>query len=1116
MTGLTRLSLANRALVILISLVISAVGVFAIPQLKQQLFPSLSLPMVSVVTPYPGAPPETVEDQVTEPIENQLRTLDSVEEITSISAENVSTVRVAFDYGNEADDLVDDIKSAVSEVENELPEDVEPQVIAGSTDDIPVLVLAVSNGDGQRQLADKLERIAVPELEAIPDVADVAITGAREDRVVIKPDADELAERGISPTAIVQALQANGVVVPAGSLTADNRSVTVQVGGKLDSVADIKGLYLQPAGQGAGPGAGAPGQPTPGAGQQAPGGQAGAGQQGPAAQPGGQPGASQQAPGGQTGAGRQGPAGQPNAGQQAPGAQPPTQARPPEPVKLGDVASVKLEPEEATSITRTNGKPSLGLSITMVTDGDAVGISHEVRERIDGIAEQIGEDTSITVVFDQSPYVERSIEDLTTEGVLGLVFAVLVIMIFLLSLRSTLVTAVSIPLSVVIALIALWIGDYSLNMLTLGGLTISIGRVVDDSIVVLENIKRHLSYGEPKHRAVLNGVREVAGAVTSSTLTTVAVFLPIAFVTGLVGQLFSSFAITVTVALLASLLVSLTVIPVLAYWFMRRPKQAEDQDEEQVRRLREQAEAAELRTPLQRAYVPVLRFATRFRAVTILIGVAVLIGTGLLLPGLKTNFLDSTGQDTTQVSMTMPAGTDLATTDRAAKKIEKVLDETEDVASYQANIGAGNPMLGGLGAATDRATFSVTVSDDAETPEVEDKLRERIAELSGVGDVTVGMRGGGEEMGGNAVEVIVTGADRKALADAAQQVESVMEEIDGLRDVTSDLSEAAPRVQISVRKKEATELGLSEATIGQYVAQAFRGSPVGEVTIDGRNLELVLASAEKKPATVSDVKKLELPTAAGPVELSEVATVREVDGPTQISRSEGERAATISAAADIDDLGAVTDELTTTLAELDLPEGTDYQIGGSSAEQQDAFADLQLAMLIAIALVFIIMVATFRSFVQPLILLVSVPFAATGAIGLLRLTDTPLGVPAMIGLLMLIGIVVTNAIVLIDLINQYRAQGMSVREAVIAGGRRRLRPILMTAVATICALIPMAIGLTGSGGFIAQSLAIVVIGGLISSTLLTLVLVPTLYSLVEGGKERVRRRFRKAQPTPAE
>lgn len=1041
MTGLARISLANRALVIMIALVLSGVGVYAIPQLKQQLFPSLSLPMVSVVTPYAGAAPEIVEDQVTEPIENQLRSLDGVEELSSTSGEGVSTVRVAFDYGGETGEQVSDIESAVNEVRPDLPEDLDPQVIAGSTDDIPVLVLAVSNGGSQRDLADRLERAVVPELEAIPDVRDAAITGARDDQVVVTPDEDELAERGLTPASVTEALKANGVVVPAGSLTAGKRTLTVQVGAKLSGVKDIESIYVTQA----------PQQPAA-----------------------------------------------------------PPQLALPEPVQLSEVATVELKAEKATSLTRTKGKPSLGVSVTMVEDGNAVGISNQVRDKINDLAGSLGSGAKITVVFDQSPYVERSIEDLTTEGVLGLVFAVIVIMVFLVSLRSTLVTAVSIPLSVVIALIALWLGDYSLNMLTLGALTISIGRVVDDSIVVLENIRRHLAYGEPKRQAVLDGVREVAGAVTSSTLTTVAVFLPIAFVSGLVGQLFSSFAVTVTVALLASLLVSLTVIPVLAYWFMSRPKHADDEQEE----VRARAEAAELRNPLQRAYVPILHFATRFRLLTILVGAAVLVGTFALIPGMKTNFLDSSGQDTTQVNLAMPEGSDLKTTDAAAKRIERVLADTDSVESYQVNIGSGNPMFGGIGGATNQAAYSVTVKEGADTPAVEAELRTEVAELSLDGDVTVGRRGGNQEMGGNAVEVIVTGADRQALAKAAGQVEGAVKGIDGVRDVTSDLSDAAPRVEVDVDQQEAAERGLTEAVIGQQVAQAFRGSPVGEVSISGRNLELVLSSG-KAPDDLAAIKELELLTATGPVELADVAAVKQVKGPTQISRVDGERAATVTAAADTADLSAITQELTDGLQRLDLPGGTDYQIGGSSADQQKAFADLQLAMLIAIALVFMVMVATFRSFVQPLILLVSIPFAATGAIGLLRVTDTPLGVPAMIGLLMLIGIVVTNAIVLIDLINQYRRQGMEIRDAVIAGGRRRLRPILMTAVATISALIPMAIGLTGSGGFIAQSLAVVVIGGLVSSTLLTLVLVPTLYSLVESAKQWFRRRFRRTPTRPA-
>ncbi len=1089
MTGLARLSLANRSVVIMLALILSGVGLYAVPELKRQLFPSLTFPMVTVMTVYPGASPSIVEQQVTEPVENGLRGLDGVEEITSVSSEGLSRVQVAFDFDTELDGIVADIEQSVSRIEPELPSTVEPRVVAGSTDDIPVMALAVSGRSDQAALLDKLERTVVPELSGITDVRDVAITGARDDQVVITPDAASLARAGLSPASITQALRANGLQIPAGSLTRDERTLTVEVGDRLATVEDIENLYLTPSAgtdsgsaPGAGSGTGAGSAPGDG-GASAPG-------------SGGQPGAGSGQPGAGSGSGQPG-AGQPGAGQAAPGGAP-------APVRLGDVATVKLQPEPATSITRNNGAPSLGLSVTMVSDGNAVEISHAVREKLPELSETLGNGSEINVIFDQAPAVERAIEDLTTEGLLGLLFAVIVIMIFLLSLRSTLVTAVSIPLSVVIALIALWLGDYSLNMLTLGALTISVGRVVDDSIVVLENIKRHLGYGEPKRQAVLDGVREVAGAVTSSTLTTVAVFLPIAFVSGLVGQLFSSFAVTVTVALLASLLVSLTVIPVLAYWFLRAPK-----GEEQAA-IRERAEQRELRSPLQRAYVPILRFATRFKLATVVIGLVIFAGTIMLVPQLKTNFLDSSGQDTTQVNMVLPVGTDLATTDKAARKIEFLLGRHEDVETYQVNIGSGNPMFGGMGASTNRASFTVTVADGADTPAVESALRKDVAELDGVGDVTVGRQSGRQEMGGNAVEVIVRAPDAETLDDAASRVESAINGIDNVRDVTSNLEDAAPRIEVNVDRKKAAARGLTEAAIGQYVAQAFRGAPAGEIVIDGRNAEIVLSGGDA-PKDVEAIKGLTLP---GGVKLSDVATVVEAEGPTQITRIDGERSATVSAAADTADLGAVTSELTAELEKLEVPAGATYTIGGASADQQEAFGDLILAMLVAIALVFMVMVATFRSLIQPLILLVSIPFAATGAIGLLLLTNTPLGVPGMVGLLMLIGIVVTNAIVLIDLINQYRADGMGVREAVIAGGRRRLNPILMTAIATICALMPMAMGFTGSGGFIAQSLAIVVIGGLVSSTPLTLLLVPALYTIVERTKERFRRKPKPPTPAP--
>jgi HAE1 family hydrophobic/amphiphilic exporter-1 len=361
--------------------------------------------------------------------------------------------------------------------------------------------------------------------------------------------------------------------------------------------------------------------------------------------------------------------------------------------------------------------------------------------------------------------------------------------------------------------------------------------------------------------------------------------------------------------------------------------------------------------------------------------------------------------------------------------------------------------------------------------------------------------------------VTVQAADPDTLSRAADQVRQSMAGIPHVADVSSNLTASTPRMQVTVKSNQAARYGLSQASIGQLVSQAFRGSTVAQVTIGGVARDVVLNGGQK-PADLAAVKALTVPTAAGPVRLDQVAEVAQVDGPVSISRVGGARSATVSGTATGSDTGAASNELRTRLTALKLPAGASYTIGGVSADQSSAFGDLGLALVAAIAIVFLIMVATFRSLIQPLVLLVSIPFAATGALVLLLVTGTALGVAALIGMLMLVGIVVTNAIVLMDLINQYREQGMSVQDAVIEGGRRRLRPILMTAFATIFALTPMALGLTGEGGFISKPLAIVVIGGLLSSTLLTLVLVPTLYTAVETRKERRRERRRAARTRP--
>ncbi|MEU9710118.1 efflux RND transporter permease subunit [Streptomyces sp. NPDC047967] len=1019
MSWLSRFSLAQRALIGLISIVALVFGAIAIPQLKQQLLPTIELPMVSVLAPYQGASPDVVEKQVVEPLENSLKAVDGVESVTSTASEGNALVMATFDFGDAGTkQLVADIQQAVNRARAQLPSDVDPQVIAGSTDDIPTVVLAVTSDKDQQTLAGQLDRTVVPALQDIDGVGQVTVDGVQDLQVSVVPDDRKLAAAGLNTGTLAQALRSGGATVPAGSFSESGKSRTIQVGGAYTSLRQIEDLRIvaqDPAG-----GADEPGKP----------------------------------------------------------------------VRLGDVAEVKQEPSTAVSITRTNGKPSLAVMVTMDNDGSAVAISDAVKDKLPDLRRDLGAGAELTVVSDQGPAVSKSISGLTTEGALGLVFAVVVILVFLASIRSTLVTAVSIPLSIVLALIVLWTRDLSLNMLTLGALTIAIGRVVDDSIVVLENIKRHLGYGEERHAAIINAVKEVAGAVTSATLTTVAVFLPIGLVGGMVGQLFGSFSLTVTAALLASLLVSLTVVPVLSYWFLRAPK-GTPEDAAEARRLAEEKEAA---SRLQRIYVPVLRFATRRRITSLVIAVAVLLGTFGMVPLLKTNFFDPGEQEVLTVKQELAPGTSLEAADEAARKVETVLAEDQGVKDYQVTVGSSGFMAAfGGGTGSNQASYQVTLKDAADSEDARDRIDEALGKLDGIGDTSIAA---GDGFGSQDLSVVVKAADADVLKKASDAVRDEVATIEDVTDVQNDLAQSVPRISVTANDKAAAA-GFDSAALGGIVAGAVRGTPAGSATLDDTERDIVIRSAEPA-ATLAELKALPL----GPVELGDIADVKVVPGPVSMTRIDGQRSATITARPVGNNTGAVSTDLAAKIDALDLPEGATATIGGVTEDQDEAFAQLGLAMLAAIAIVFMLLVATFRSLVQPLILLVSVPFAATGALALLLVTGTPLGVPAMIGMLMLIGIVVTNAIVLIDLINQYRAQGLGIMEAVIEGGRHRFRPIVMTALATIFALLPMALGVTGEGGFISQPLGVVVIGGLISSTLLTLLLVPTLYAMVELRKER--------------
>ena len=1037
MNRLATLSLNNRSFIALVCIAVSIIGVFIMTTMRQELIPSVSLPQIQVMTTAPGSSSEQVKDRLSAPIEQSLSGLENVEGTSSSSEAGMSMVTVELTYGTDTARASNQVDAALTRIEDQLPEDADPQVIAGGTSDLPAVVLSVSSDLEPSDLAGRLDSSVTPELERVTGVSSVAVIGAPEEIVRITPDEDALAEHGLTEDDISTALDASGLSLPGGSVVDGERTLDVVLGQDLDSIESLEQIVLIPDDD------------------------------------------AQQ-------------------DQQQPG----QQQAPPEPVTLAEVADVERTTEEPTSISRTDGRESLVVMVTATADGNVVDVSEGVEDVLADTLPGVGGNAETDVVFDQAPFIQESILALAEEGLLGLLFAVGVILLFLRRVRPTVVTAISIPTSLLIAFIGMYVTGYTLNMLTLAALTISIGRVVDDSIVVIENITRHLAYGKTKRRAILDGVSEVAGAITASTLATVVVFLPIAVVAGMAGELFRPFALTVGIAMLSSLLVALTIVPVLAYWFLKVPKGHEDVDPDdaaQVAAIREEAEAKEERSWLHRVYAPLLRAVLGTlprRLATIAVSVLILVGTVFLYPLLNISFLGDTGQNIASLTQTLPAGTSLEQSSDKAADSEEALLGIDGVETVQTTIGGGGF---GFGGAENEVSFSITTDPDADQEALLDTMVSTLEDLPEPG--TVEAADVASPTGSDSVDILLTGPTTEARQAANDAILAELDPLpEGVAEVGSDLEADQPTAVVTVDREAAAQLGLTEeAVVGMVAQQMFPGA-IGSITLDDAELDIYVAGGEE----VDTFDQLQDLTLMGSIPLTDVATVEEELSRPSIATQDSLETVTVSLTPAGEDVGAATDAALAAIDEAELPEGVEADLGGTAADIDETFGQLGIAMLAAILLVYVLLVWIFKSLVQPLILLVSIPFAATGALGLLAITGVPLGLPSMIGLLMLVGIVVTNAIVLIDLVNQYRRRGMALDEALHVGAAKRLRPILMTAAATIFALIPMALGLTGNGGFIAQPLAVVVIGGLISSTLLTLVIVPVLYRIAEGPGERKR------------
>ena len=761
------------------------------------------------------------------------------------------------------------------------------------------------------------------------------------------------------------------------------------------------------------------------------------------------------------------------------------------PVMLRDVADVELTDGRPTSISRTNGKPAINVAVVKEAEANTIEVTEAVGEALAGLND-IPPGAEIVIVSDQGPEIQEQIDTLLREAIFGFIFAVAVVFAFMLTirptvvrgilttLRPTLVIALSIPLSIFTGILLMSWQDMSLNFMTLGGLAISVGRVVDDAIVVLENVYRHIQAGRERWRAALDATTEVGPAIFASTLTTIVVFIPLAFIQGLVGAFFLPFALTVVFALAASLVVALTAVPVLGAYLLRPGDLPEVAGDDEVAFVRE--------TWMQKLYTPILRWALGHKAVTMLVAVVVTVASLGLLSVIPITLFSGGGQRYVEVNLTLPPGTPAQQTLTEVMDIERNVREYAEI--YTATVGATELAGGGIPGSFNQAGLFIVLTSDA-PEDVATSLRDELQSPQRQLQITE-LQDGPPVSG---VEISIVGPDYGDIVRVSEDLVASLSEIEGIANLSSNVAQAREEVAVEVDPTAAAAIGLTTSQVGFQLSQFLVGRSVTTINVEGKATEVVLSGGRDAVSGIDKIGELIIAGPGGTAPLRDLAQLTTREGPVSISRTDRQRSASITGDITSEDTQAVGVEIDQKIAELDLPVGVTVNSGGIFADIAEGFQAIFLSMAVGIILMYLVMVGSLGSLRNPFIIITSLPLALIGVMVALAITGRTLGLPAMMGLLLLIGIVVTNAIVLIAFVEQLRERGMSVADALIAGGRVRLRPILMTALTTSFALLPLAAFAGGGGGIISAELATVVIGGLISSTALTLVVVPVVYYL---------------------
>ncbi|MCY4483254.1 MAG: efflux RND transporter permease subunit [Spirochaetaceae bacterium] len=1059
-------------------------GVISFRELPVDLLPDLSFPTLTIRTEYPGVAPADVETFVTTPIEDSVGIVSGLVDISSVSRAGLSDVIMEFAWGTDMDFAAIDVREQLAQLG--LPAAAEDPILLRFDPALdPIMRISVGSAvPGDVTVADQAglrllaEQSIKQRLESIDGVAAAIVAGGVEEEIQINVDQSRAALLGIELSQIASRLQRENVDVTGGSIADGAAEYVVRVLARFTDLDEIGRIVVGEVGD--------------------------------------------------------------------------------VQVRLQDLADVRSGYQEQSTITRTNRQPSVEVSIHKEAAANTVAVAQAVKERLGEVEQELAGvvDVELRVVSDQSRFIEQSIRDVIRAAVLGGLLAIAVLYLFVRRLRSTLVVGLAIPISVVASFFLMFVGGVSLNIMSLGGLALGIGMLVDSSIVVLESIERHRVAGADRVTAARTGGAEVGSAVVAATLTTLCVFIPVVFVSGIAGQLFVDPALTVTFSLLVSLAVALTLIPMAsavgaatdppAAPESRAPSDQpappgpapesgdveappSDAAEDVARELLSVRVAAApgrgvlavvrgagvvlrlLISPLvwlfenlyggvSVVYPRVLGWALRRRLLVIVLAVVLLAASLSLVPLLGSELIPEIRQGTIVADVELPPGTPVARTDATLAEMQRLAGELPAVAQTYAV--AGSSRTGDEDVRENSGQILVDLHPEYRRGAEDRALAQLRDALAGVPGATVTFGRPPLLTFDAAVEARISGAAPAVLERAAQAVAERLAEVRGLADVSARLAGTSPEVVIDLNRGQLAELDLDAEAVGEIVAAKLQGEVPTELERGRQDVALRVRTRPEDRASIEDLKGLIVTTVGDvPVPLSAVAAVNLAEGANEIRRVDQRQVVLVAANLDGRDLGSVTDEVQAVLDEVAAEYGVDAELAGQWQDMVDSFDSMQLALILALILTYLVMAAQFESLVHPLIILAAVPFGLVGVVLTLALFAVPVSAIALIGVIMMAGIVVNNAIVLVDYINQLRRRGMELHAAIRQAAVTRVRPILMTTATTVLGLVPLALRL-GDGWELRQPLAVTVIGGLLFSTLITLVLVPILYSLIGGHGTR--------------